>query len=62
MDRIPAVLEMAAAKKTNITGRIINLGAADEFINVDTRNAQLDRMGVTSEKIIKTVKSLNDLN
>ena len=55
-----AVLELAAAKNTNITGRIINLGAADEFINVDTRNAQLDKIGVTTEKIINLVKSLND--
>ena len=56
-----AVMELAAEKgfdKQNGIGRIITLGGADEFIKAGTRQAQIDEIGISSEKIVETVRKI----
>jgi 1-deoxy-D-xylulose-5-phosphate synthase len=57
-----AVLELISEENNcddqNWTGRIINLGCQDEFIKADTRKAQLVRIGISAEEIVKTVKKI----
>ncbi|MBN1457032.1 MAG: 1-deoxy-D-xylulose-5-phosphate synthase [Sedimentisphaerales bacterium] len=59
-----AVLELIAKEKKcddkNWTGRIINLGCPDKFIKADSRKAQLARIGISAEEIVKTVKKIAD--
>ena len=54
-----ALNEAVIAKRSEqIKGKIISLGAADEFIGVDTRACQLDIMNVSAGKIVEVVRNL----
>ena len=44
--------------KKNAFGRIITLGGGDKFIKAGTRTAQLDEIGIRSEKIVETVRKI----
>lgn len=60
---IEQALQAAAAQKSdmmhNSIGKAVLLGAPDEFIPAAKRRRQLEWMGLTAEKLVETVKTLN---
>ncbi len=53
-----AVLEAAAQASINCANVSV-LGAGDEFIMADSRNAQMKQIGVNAEKIAETIKKMS---
>jgi 1-deoxy-D-xylulose-5-phosphate synthase len=58
-----AVLELAAAKaieadRGGVAGKIVTLGAGDEFIKAASRAVQLDEINVSADRIAETVRQI----
>jgi 1-deoxy-D-xylulose-5-phosphate synthase len=53
-----ALLELAAEKTLQVPGKIINLGGPDEYVKVQTRARQCEKIGISADGIVETVKKL----